>query len=133
MTSPLEPCDTKGLFVYGTLRYGSYNHFLLRGERNMPATTKGGLYLYRKGGGFPVLVPDDAGVVKGDYFPHLALNDVPEVYRMEVGCGYVVDRVEIRDEADELFTAWTFTWPHAHGPRVEDGDWISWEARNRRW
>lgn len=137
------------VFVYGTLRRGQSNYWLLRGNTvtELPATFVGGrLYSFRT---FPVLIEDDpAAVVIGELMwlhPAYYNRILPELDRLEgydptlphEACPYwrVQRRVTVRQNAQAW--AWMYvgnlallaTMPHE---LIASGDWIRFQRERVR-
>lgn len=119
----------RGIFVYGTLRRGFHNATMLPAEADVrPAEADGELrWAFPDDFGYPVFVPADAcalpGIVHGEVVD-VAPADVPDVVRMELGAGYHLERIRLRDGTD----VWAFTWRRGTdevGSVIESGDFVA--------
>lgn len=115
-----------GIFVYGTLRPGSYNAPMLSGAEVTPAHLVGArLHYPALHEHYPCLVITDdcEDVVYGDYF-EVAPADVPFVVDMELGAGYNMDLCRVVLDDGTRVDAWVFSWDRAVGRRIDSGDFL---------
>ena len=82
------------LFVYGSLKKGKYNHFLLKTSQYLYNQTMVDFTLYDTGYGYPAAVPKKDEYIVGEVY-----EITPEVYnrirQMEIGAGY--EEVQVED------------------------------------
>ncbi|WP_285908009.1 gamma-glutamylcyclotransferase family protein [Pseudodesulfovibrio pelocollis] len=110
------------VFVYGTLKQGFPNHFLLRRASRVGAgrtAERYALYVDEYPGVFPdepvsrvqgeVYAVDDAMLARLD-----ALEDHPVLYRRE--------QIDVLLDDGRIVRAWIYFYPHRGGRLVEDGE-----------
>ena len=112
------------IFVYGTLRHGQGNHYLLDSSNFLGmAKTKLSYALY--GNGVPFLsrargvsqVTGEVYTVNDVTFSRLdQLEGHPEAYKREQA------KIILQDGAE--LTAWIYFCDMAHGPLIESGDFL---------
>ena len=124
----------KGVFVYGTLRKGSYNAPLLAGAECWPAETEGKLFLHKATKAFPVFVNDGVNGVKGDFYPDVSLEQIYDIVQMELAVGYYLDRIKVKIDTGlqtkfvtPVADAWVFAWKEKDGvgAPIASGDWLN--------
>lgn len=109
------------VFVYGTLRRGEPNHWLLQGSRFLGEHRAGPGFVMVDLGTCPGVIPDGEGSVQG------------EVYRVDGKTLRRLDRLEAypvvytREEIETPFgRAWIYLHRHARGRTgvIASGDWL---------
>lgn len=118
------------LFVYGSLRTGEYNNYILEGSKLVNASTYIPGFELISLGAFPAIVPAENGRVIGEVWDvdERAFNSIE---RMEVGAGYKRVAVQPIDESDLVPIGYTDVEAYVYGtparlidcPRVPSGDW----------
>ncbi len=123
------------LFVYGTLRQGETNHYLLRGARRFPGLARIKGILYWTPYGYPAAVEGE-GTITGEVYEIADYRQLEAIDRLE---GYlegsasnIYDRQVVEVEAaGEKLSAWVYflgednrRWLMTRGVRIESGDWL---------
>ncbi len=111
------------LFVYGTLKKGEVAHHLIERfiARIVPATVRGTLYHLPYG--YPVIVPENRGIVHGELFfiPNLSqiieLLDDYEDYNSENSAESLFIRVMV--EAKGSDGRYYYAWTYAAGEKLK--------------
>ena len=113
------------VFVYGTLKYGFYNHFLLAGIPRRPAYING--FKMYEGPGYPYAVPGD-GIIYGEVYSidssTLSSLDCLEGYPNHyTRAEYDVDIVH--DDMTDKIKAWVYYLKvlYCELDLIEDGVW----------
>ena len=127
------PLTRTRVFVYGTLRSGEPNHYLLdhhdlvRRGRTEPAFELVSL------GAFPALVHGGRTAVTGEVYEVDAVT-LAALDRLEGHPSFYERRPIVLDDGDEVL-AYLLSPEQAHGrPRIPTGDWLDTKPRkeNRR-
>lgn len=118
--------DLIGIFVYGTLRPGSYNHWYEEEGVDPNCTARGRLYFVHGHSGFPVADFDEEGVIVGDViWLRDDSQDFQDICNMELGAGYTLRDIEVTDAEGSTYTAYAWHYPQKlRGKRIPDGDWL---------
>lgn len=81
------------IFVYGTLKRGFYNHYLIENEKFLGEHCVYGYTLYEVPGfAYPFMVKSDGGFVKGEVW-EVAMDVFEIIRRMEESAGYRVKSI----------------------------------------
>jgi len=125
---PADLLGTDTVFVYGTLQPG-YGLFRLIKDNVvscMPDTYAPNFEMYASG--YPWAVHSEGNIIWGTLlFIKNPVITIGEMDSIELGAGYVRERVPIRSLTAGELTAWIYTWHNAPvGEKVKNGDYVGW-------
>jgi gamma-glutamylcyclotransferase (GGCT)/AIG2-like uncharacterized protein YtfP len=123
--------EAEHIFVYGTLRRGSWNNRLLHDAEFMgSARTRGSYALYVDGLPYVVREPEVSAIagevyaLPARFLPRLdALEGHPDLYQRE--------RIAYRLDDGRVGEAWLYFYPRPEGALVPSGDYFEWVASQR--
>ena len=117
--------DLVPMFVYGTLRPGSYNAWYASDRVDRDCTVNGRIYFVSREGGYPVAKLDEEGTIHGDViWLEDDSDDYAAICAMEEGAGYTSRWVEVVDSEGQSYEAWAWHYDYEPGGRwIESGDW----------
>lgn len=122
---------SKFVFVYGSLRSGEYNNYLLARSTKICDATVRGFDLYSLGA-FPAVIPSSNSDVEviGEVF-NVDPLDLAVINRMERGAGYTVHEVAATPIAEPakpqhaiIYVFSDSNWLKHIGELVPSGDWL---------
>lgn len=117
---------TKRIFVYGSLRSGEYNNYILEGSAKIADGSIDDFELVSLGV-FPAIIPSKGDKVLGEVWDanERAFHSIE---RMELGAGYVRKEVLVTTPEGIISgDVYVYGKPERldHCPRVKSGDWVN--------
>jgi gamma-glutamylcyclotransferase (GGCT)/AIG2-like uncharacterized protein YtfP len=93
----------KIIFVYGTLKKGEFNHFMLKKDSKFVGNCEiDGYTLYDTGRGYPAAVKSENDKIEGELY-EVSEENFERITRMELGANYTIDVVDKKDSLVFLF------------------------------
>lgn len=115
------------VFVYGSLRVGSWNYKSDGVDSIIPDCHIDGALYWAWVGSYPVAKLDEPGEMVGDLLSYDPFSRTYEsVCRMEEGAGYQLRPVKVRTPSGDVLDAYAWHYVSTpRGPKIESGDWRS--------
>lgn len=113
------------LFVYGSLRKGECNHYILKGQKFLGAVKTSPLYTMVSFGLYPGLGFAGSGTtsIVGEVY-EVTEAVAKRIEKIELGAGYLAEEIQLEDGS--LVLGYTTDRYHLGGcPVVASGDWCA--------
>jgi len=132
MKDERKPTVSDTFFMYGSLRRGMYNHYILEDKSKFIANAKLTGYKLISFGTFPAIIPSENGIVVGELFKITDDETIKTIDFMEVGHGYKRTFKIIKDvfghEHEVIFYEKKYPERYQDIEVVESGDWVKFKG-----
>lgn len=111
-------------FVYGSLREGMYNHYLIKSQKKLADAKIHGYKLISLGS-YPAIFKtgNDEDIVVGEVYKITDKDIAQSMHNMEIGAGYHVDEVQAGEHKAFVYARSEDKLPQLNV--VESGDWVA--------
>ena len=126
---------TKRLFVYGTLREGCYNNYLIGGARCIGTfRTATEDFTMLDAGGYPLVVNEGTDSIEGEIY-EVEEERYTEIAGMEIAYGYMPQEIQVEDGSSAtifVFTRFPLKALKEDLDTIPNGDWMAaWREKAR--
>ena len=137
MEDERKPTTEDTFFMYGSLRRGMYNHYILKDKSKFISNAKISRFKLLSFGSFPAVIPsdDENDFVVGELFKITDDEVITSIDRMELNYGYkrtftkAID--EFGNEHDIIFYEYTKPQYCENAEVVESGDWVKFKEGDK--
>ena len=137
-----EPTTKDYFFIYGSLRKGEYNHYIMEKCSELMGLTKIKGFKLISLGSYPAIIPtgDKKDLVVGEVFKINDFNIINRVDGMELGAGYKRTMQKVRLDGDKKIKVIFYEYKKSISEYdlinsvVKSGDWVKFrkEKNNKR-